>query len=359
MKYAPRLYYTCVGYRAVTLDIIAPQIALGDLNEAVQSDTAAIVPEDDRPSAVNFPYGAPKRMFQLVPKHSKASGIWALGCCFFDMRSSTQLIRGSSDPVCYHQSVQRLVGPLPQQWIEKIRSQPEHSEQSILQPHDFSHNDETLHAKLNATGDWLPWHRMSMRERYDWLVSEWRETRDFSDPNLKYQIDTGPPPPAKLSDDEFADFHDLLSKMLRYLPEERLTIEEVMQHAWLHKTYTDHDPPAEWLSRFEWGQDTRPREAVVYEDDEFEQWKQSMIAQGKWDAPESDNEEDEGKDRKEIESNDASSVESPSDDAISVSSQIDYEGEISHDALEYQDASDSAEMLFVTKLLGLPTGHSG
>jgi len=41
-------------------------------------------------------------------------------------------------------------------------------------------------------------------------------------------------PPARLLDEELAAFYDLLSKMLYYLPEERLSIGEVLQHP-LHR----------------------------------------------------------------------------------------------------------------------------
>lgn len=42
--------------------------------------------------------------------------------------------------------------------------------------------------------------------------------------------------------------------MLTYLPSERITIEEVLQHPWLNKQYSDlDDPSAPWICRYDGG----------------------------------------------------------------------------------------------------------
>lgn len=72
------------------------------------------------------------------------------------------------------------------------------------------------------------------------------------------------PSPAKLSKEEFTDFYDLLSRMPRYSPEERLTIHEALQHPWMNKEYEkgfDRSDP--WISHFDWGQDISTLEVVV------------------------------------------------------------------------------------------------
>jgi len=112
---------------------------------------------------------------------------------------------------------------------------------------------------------------MTLQERRDFLIAEWGEA--------DAQVDTGPPPPARLSDEELADFHDLLSKMLGYLPEECLSINEVLRHPWLHKTYTDLDPPAGWLSRFDWGHDAR-QTGQNYDHDGMDPLDRLLAAQG-------------------------------------------------------------------------------
>jgi hypothetical protein len=44
--------------------------------------------------------------------------------------------------------------------------------------------------------------------------------------------------------------------MLRYRPEDRLTIRGVLEHPWLNKKYEqDFDATDPWISVFYWGQD--------------------------------------------------------------------------------------------------------
>ena len=40
-------------------------------------------------------------------------------------------------------------------------------------------------------------------------------------------------PGTHLSEDEVADLHDLLGRMLRYQSEDRITVDEVLGHGWL------------------------------------------------------------------------------------------------------------------------------
>jgi serine/threonine protein kinase len=53
------------------------------------------------------------------------------------------------------------------------------------------------------------------------------------------KADTGPPPPGPLSAEEAQDFDDILRSMLKYIPEERAALEELLAHPWLKKEYED------------------------------------------------------------------------------------------------------------------------
>lgn len=99
---------------------------------------------------------------------------------------------------------------------------------------------------------------MTTEERRAYLI-----TKKGEDPAsiLEGQINTEPPPPANLSDEECRAFSDLMSKMLRYEPKDSITIEEVLQHTWLRKHYDDLEAENPWILRFHWGHETRDTKA--------------------------------------------------------------------------------------------------
>ncbi|KAK5938564.1 hypothetical protein PMZ80_008753 [Knufia obscura] len=333
-QYAPSTTCLAIDYQTIALDVIAPSIRFADLNEAVHTDQELVGAEHAKPSAVNLPYGSPERLFGISPRHSKASDVSALACCFFELRTNTQLVNGDS-PSIFKQALQILLGPLPEQWLESIKVMEGDETESIIPPEEFQYIEDTLEARIRNVGDWSPWHTMSMEERCKFVISDLGEEYALSsDCDLEAQVNTGPPPPARLSEEELVDFYDLLSKMLRYLPEERITIQEVLDHPWLHKTYTDLDPPADWLSRFDWGRETRE---VDYDLGTGLDILDQMLAEqqaGTQDAAD-------GHDLDQIEDSDSDGIESKDD--VKQEQSYDKGEEIYYDALEYQDTNNTPE----------------
>ena len=59
-------------------------------------------------------------------------------------------------------------------------------------------------------------------------------------------VETRLPPPGPLSAKETEDVKDILSSMLRFVPEERRKLEDITSHAWLNASYAD-DKSEPWL----------------------------------------------------------------------------------------------------------------
>jgi serine/threonine-protein kinase SRPK3 len=185
----------------------------------------------------------------------QASDIWALACCIFELRSNEKLFpEWTAQSV--RTSIQRTMGALPQNWLDKITVDSSGRKVLLLSPEILEKGKDRLDRKIRRIGDWKPWFNMTVQQRRDALIAEFGEEMAFR-PNffLEERINAEPPP-AKLSEEEFTDFYDLLSRMLRYRPEDRLTIRGVLEHPWLNKKYEqDFDATDPWISVFYWGQD--------------------------------------------------------------------------------------------------------
>jgi len=101
---------------------------------------------------------------------------------------------------------------------------------------------------------------MSAKDRKQLIVdTQGGEILQQEDNPMIKDIDSKPSlPPARLSTEESADLKDLLSKMLVWRPEDRISMIEVLQHPWLNKTYPDFDAEDAWITQFHWGWDTKP-----------------------------------------------------------------------------------------------------
>lgn len=252
-SHGPSNLYGSYDCRDIDLDLLIPAVALTDLNEAVLLNDQTT--DTDIVSAVNMYIAAPEHIFGINQRHTKQSDIWSLACCFFEIRASRPLFNTSQADSVGHEII-GLLGSPPSQWVNLITDSPNHPGRhtlpTITQP---QHTEQaTLVSKIQGIGAWRPWVIMTWEERRKYYLD--LVGRDFDDdPNNQYKLRDYPPPPAKLSDEEFEDFHDLLSKMLRYVPEERITIDEVLAHPWLNKNYNDLDEPTEWISGYSQGHD--------------------------------------------------------------------------------------------------------
>ncbi|KAK5937051.1 hypothetical protein PMZ80_010591 [Knufia obscura] len=256
-EHAPRGTYSPIEWDNVDLVLLNPKVVLTDLNEAVYvGGPTELKDEIARNGGVNHNFMAPEYAFNITSQHSKASDVWALGCIFYELRTSKSLFGNSSKSI--HTAMQELLGELPAEWKCAISSGSTSHGHQILEGGDIQR--ESIEQKLDEVGMWLPWVTVSAEERKQLIIeAEGEEALEQEDNAMVKDIDRPlTQPPARLSDEELADLKDLLSKMLCYRPEERITMEEVLEHPWLNRTYEDHDSASPWMAQFHWGWDPKP-----------------------------------------------------------------------------------------------------
>ena len=159
------------------------------------------------------------------------------------------------------------------QWIKALFSKPtQHDEPELAAAeHQLQNNaftipeyfqdkvpakkDNSLSGKIGNIGTWREWHYLTLEERV-------RRTQEFyagsDDPheNMTTADVVCEPPPAALSDEERHDFEDLLSSILKYEKADRLSLEKILEHPWLQKTYGDASEEA-WLKSYSIGNQFR------------------------------------------------------------------------------------------------------
>lgn len=270
--HAPKAYYFSINWHTINTAIFKPEVVLTDLNEAVYAGNGASPFEHgDGGSGMNPEYMSPEIAFGIDSKHPKASDIFALGYIFYELRAATKMMELTWTNL--YVEMQYLLGPLPETWKEPIKDKPELWEY-MQEPEKLKHKKSLKH-RLQAIGECMPWVTMTPAERRQLVIdTQGEEALEDEDNPMIQMIDDYTPPPAKLSEEEAADFEDLLQKMLCWRPEDRITIDEVLQHPWLNKDYDDVDESEPWIEQFHPGWDPQPvmviedydEEEVIYDD---------------------------------------------------------------------------------------------
>ncbi|KAK5069904.1 hypothetical protein LTR64_007914 [Lithohypha guttulata] len=259
--HAPRNYYLNVLWHKTDLNLMKPEVVLTDLNEAtfVGSSMPLSMVEDEG-CGFNQEYMSPELAFGVANKHTKASDIWALGVIFYEMRAARALFETSYSGI-QHQ-MQDLLGEAPAEWRARIEADT--PEADLIVPAESIDTDDRLQQKINRIGDWLPWITMTPIDRRQLFIAAFDEDNVDDEGHMiaKTINKPDPPPPARLSPEEAADFTDLLSKMLVWEPEDRITIEEVLQHPWLNKSYGPIDETEPWISHYHPGWELQPQDDV-------------------------------------------------------------------------------------------------
>ncbi|KAF5319341.1 hypothetical protein D9619_008895 [Psilocybe cf. subviscida] len=184
-----------------------------------KSYLAAAPPADYRPGTI-INYTPPEMFFD--GRCAPAADIWMLACLIHEVRTGLPLFDlawSTHDGDLVMHMVETL-GRLPEPWWAafahreewfyddgRVRSEEEQMRAPGIGAGRFELAvAEPLHAKLRKTGTHGP-----------------------------SGVDEGPmcePPGVRMEEDEVELLGDLLGKMLRYKPEERITIEEVIEHPW-------------------------------------------------------------------------------------------------------------------------------
>lgn len=198
--------------------------------------------------------------------------------------SSTLLAGGAFDPNPSLDDIQHLVGEIPERFKADVRAAEtkrrwESEEQEVyrrkpvqfLQPDELEAS-ESLHARLTRVGKWSVFHNLTTKQKRQCIL-DITTVLDRKHTPI-WNLDSDPyaqPPHAKISDEELVDFEDLLRKMLKYSPEDRITISQVLGHPWLNKEYKDlDDMNVPWLSIYTTG----------YQYFELEGWYEEVIVKG-------------------------------------------------------------------------------
>ncbi|KAM6503083.1 Protein kinase-like domain containing protein [Amanita muscaria] len=176
-------------------------------------------PPKDYEPATAIHYLSPEARFEN--RISLASDIWALACIIFEIRAGSPLFDSffGDDTDIVRETVETL-GKLPEPWWSAF----EH--RSLW----FEENGKPKPIEIQEQeGVLLPAIESSIRQKL-------REIGEQDEPPY---ADEGPMMESigtRLEEGEVVLLGDLLEKMLRYRPEERITIKEVVRHPWFNYT---------------------------------------------------------------------------------------------------------------------------
>ena len=307
-KHGPSRVYDSIDLTEADhmLSFLNPEIRLIDLGASY------FLPKhrEDDGTAFTESYIDPSCLW-MGEETTQVSDVWSLACIFFEMRSATELFENNSRGVIAE--ITDRIGPMPKDWEDDEDEVPEETEEPqptndvermvtrvqskresfmlavnkiphigrlkrfcqqiiswiVQKPatnatlptkpartrHQRRGNDPSLHGQIKNIGNRHPWHKLTIPERREILE---RLNANMLDDAIKYDtsdeaLDRGPPPHSALSDEEAADLEDLLRKMLTWRREDRVTVAQVLEHAWLNKTYVEEDQDKPWVQRYHFG----------------------------------------------------------------------------------------------------------
>jgi serine/threonine-protein kinase SRPK3 len=151
-------------------------------------------------------YRAPESRFDL--QCTSATDVWSLGCLLFEIRAGFPLFdpTWASGTLILVQYV-NMLGKLPEPWWTSFTNRLEYFEENG----DPKRKEDrtSIRAQLRSVGTW------DSPSGGDWDNAPMFE-----------------PLGTRLSEHEIELLGDLVSKMVRYRPEERITMDEVVRHPW-------------------------------------------------------------------------------------------------------------------------------
>jgi len=191
--------------------LLQESIVVGDFG---QSYIVASPPSSYEPGTV-LNYQSPEARFE--GRVGLEADIWALGCAIFEIRAGFALFESflGSDVDILRQMVETL-GRLPDPWWAAFEQRSQWFE-GDGQPKSEQHQERA--------GVLLKAYRSSIRMKL-------LEIGEQDDPPSE---DEGPmieKPGVRLHEEEVRLLEDLLEKMLKYIPEERIRIQDVIRHPW-------------------------------------------------------------------------------------------------------------------------------
>lgn len=170
-------------------------------------------------------YCSPEYVFDR--KVGVGCDLWALGCTLFEIRTGRKLFDTfDDDPDEYLCKVAMTLGRLPEPWWSQ----------------GWEARREFLEDDVDATGKVVEVQRGSANEQQNsgdssqWVVVQQPEPRSLQDalsPGLFYESRYGPEGiHREIPKEEIGVLSDLLFKLLRFDPGDRLTASQALEHEW-------------------------------------------------------------------------------------------------------------------------------
>ncbi|KAI3320449.1 kinase-like protein [Xylariaceae sp. AK1471] len=192
-------------------------------------------------------YGAPEVVFHCQP--SFPSDVWSLACTLFEIRVGRRLFSRVEEEQDYVLALEEMLGPLPQPyrtvyinqrkkhketvgdaWWGHIPSDgPTNGEDGQLELASDPESFSILREHMEETGE-----RLGYTDRFRILIAKKEEEEEYYEARL-------PKPECMPSDREVRVLAHLLSKIIKWDPEERISLDTVLKHGW----FTDRESQAE------------------------------------------------------------------------------------------------------------------
>ncbi|EIN04030.1 kinase-like protein [Punctularia strigosozonata HHB-11173 SS5] len=198
--------------RLAHLSLIQERITIIDFG---QSYFIRDPPKDYEP-ATAIHYQSPEMRFD--DRAGAEADVWSLGCAIFEIRSGYPLFEplfGSTDIM--RQTVETL-GRLPDPWWNSFK-------QRVRWFEDDGEPKDILAQKQSGV-------RITARKTS--ISEKLRSIGDVDEPPSAYEGPMIERCGVKLSEEQVESLSDLLGRMLKYRPEERPTMEEVIHHRWFN-----------------------------------------------------------------------------------------------------------------------------
>jgi serine/threonine-protein kinase SRPK3 len=185
--------------------LMLQDVIIADFGSSFRADT---IPSGDQ-ATTDVDFRAPEIL--MGETGTQAIDIWSLGCFFLDVRAITSLfcpaLPGGSD-----QSLKKIVhriGRLPEPWWSSWVNRPYYFDDmgNPIEPYDGG--PSSIRSALENVGS---------------------ARRDVSGPQYAHPIFERRG--TRMAEAEIDLLDDLLCKMLKHRPEDRITIEEVVRHPW-------------------------------------------------------------------------------------------------------------------------------
>lgn len=247
-EHAPQLVYRPLEFLPTVADLVEPELVFIDLGEAFMSET----PPKSLEVGVNVGYMAPELSFDEYP--TPGVDIWVLATVLFELRTGQQLFREGfmGGPGVLKKMIGAL-GPLPLDWQEEIEKDFEREYGSRNWPMGDPANLPSLKQRMAGVGKLNRWHFMTLDQRRKLYLEMFAHSSDY---HVERMISCFNHPPTRFSRAESRQFHDLLSRMMKYKPADRIGLEEVLFHPWVRKEIKAKKT-RDWLVRYDPGRQVR------------------------------------------------------------------------------------------------------